>query len=118
MAPVMLVDFLEQCYSIAFSLRIILANFPSWTLLDHHKRPFTTETDFKSIVSACLSHVEKPAAPVKPKVTVKPQKPSTSLPKSHLFKVDTTPRKKDIAKRSAETEVDDMTSPAKKKAKR
>jgi hypothetical protein len=119
----MLVDYLEQCYSIAFSLRIILANFPSWTLLDHHRRAFSAETDFGTIATECLSHVKRssaPAAGLQPSpVEIAPSKPSKSHPRSHIFSLDTTPRKKDNAKRMAESTVEDeVTSPAKKKSKR
>ena len=123
MAPVALIDYIEQCYSIAFSINIVLANFPSWSLVDIEQAPFSDDTDFKSLVSRCLSHIKKPlnteksstSKPIAPATPSKSNKPK--VPKSHSFEVDTTPRKAETkAKRKNEQSAEKM-APSAKKAK-
>jgi len=96
MTPVALVDYMEQCYSIAFSLRIILANFPSWTLVDPNRQPFSEHTDYISLVHNCLAHIKKTTGETesnsKSAPTASPKK-STPRPKVNAFELDTTPRK-------------------------
>lgn len=106
MAPVALVDYMEQCYSTAFSLRIILANFPSWTLVDSERQPFTESTDFFALAQGCLSHIKAPISETASKTKLAPE-PSPNKtkapPKSNLFDLDTKPRKGDSPKRKRES---------------
>lgn len=110
--PVDLVDHVVQCFSVAFSLRIILTNFPAWKLVDHHQKPFSVDTDFAALVKDCLAHVAKQTKPKKVESAPKVQAPSTptktaspkpKVPKSHLFELDTSPRKGDSPKRKEPT---------------
>lgn len=119
--PVELVDHIVQCFSIAFSLRIILTNFPSWKLVDHQHAPFNKHTDFASVAKHCLAHISKQSKPKKVEAPPKVEKVSTpsktaspkpKTPKSHLFELDTSPRKGAAPKRRA-----DEVTPSKKDTK-
>lgn len=121
LSPVLLVDYVEQCYSIAFALRVILANFPSWTLVDTHRKPFTRDTDFNSLTKECLAHIQAPSVLVPAqRRSIDVPKPTPPIPKSHLFSIDTTPRKNKQAKRAREGDSGPKveTSPPPKKSKK
>lgn len=128
-SPVALVDLMVQCFSIAFSLRIILTNFPQWTLVDNHRKPFNQHTDFSSLAKSCLAHIEKPTKQaeskkskksIEAKVAPSPSKtasPKPKMPKSNLFEIDKTPRKGESPKRKQDSGSADLKSPQAKRAK-
>lgn len=118
MAPVQLVEYVEQCYSIAFSLKVLLSNFPSWKLVDQHKKPFTAKTNFTEIVSECLAPTKSSGSTPDAKTannTKSAPSPSAKASKTSESPKSSIHKEQSSKKRSAEKDLIDAPSAKKKK---